>query len=153
MSTVKTIKNEAKRFLTQEWIGHEKVCPAFNEKVYVTRLFWEHLFYHKRRVLVDLLIRLKKLPLAKGVLETSTTYQTKQKRGKYVLYGFRAVIEDTIVKIVVSSKGEKGKKLLYSVMFKSMNRQEQKRIEEHNRKIIAEFKRKNPRPRIKSRRK
>lgn len=153
MSDFQKIIKQAKDFYFNKWRGNENVCPAFNEKVYVTRLCWNHILYHKRRLLVDKLIRLKKLPLAKEILDTSTTYQTKKRYGKYVLYGFRAIKEDTVIKVVVSSKGEGGKKELYSVMFKNTKRQEQRRIWRHNDKIIKDFRRKNPRLKLKPRRK
>lgn len=152
MSDFNKIIKQAKDFYFNKWRGNENICPAFNEKVWVTRLCWNHILYHKRRLLVDKLIRLKKLPLAKEILDTSTTYQTKRHYGKYVLYGFRAIKGDTVIKVVVSSKGESGKKELYSVMFKNIKRQEQRKIWEHNDQIIKDFRRKNPRVKLKPRR-
>lgn len=145
MSSVKSIIKKAKGFYFKKWKGHEKVCPAFGEKVYLTRLGWNHIVFHRRRNLVDKIIRLKKLPLAKEILETSTTYQTLQKRGKYYLYGFQAIKGNTRAKVVVASKTKKGKRVLYSVMFKNIDRQKQRKIQQHNRKIIAQFRRKYPR--------
>jgi hypothetical protein len=143
--TLKSIIRRARDYYFNQWRGKEKICPAFGEKVYLTRVGWHHIAYHPRRTLVDKKIRLKKLPLAREVLEKATTYQTLQKRGQFYLFGFTAIRGDTRVKVVVSSKGENGKKILYSVMFKSLIRQEQRNIEQQNRKIIAQFKRRNHR--------
>ena len=152
MASLKSIIKKAKKYYFEEWRGREKVCPAFEEKVYLTRVGWNHIAKHRRRNLVDKIIRLRKLPLAREVLETSTTYQTIQKRGNYYLYGFQAIKGNTRIKVVVSSKGKRGRKILYSVMFKSLKRQKQRKIEQHNRKIIAEFRKRNPRRKLKRRR-
>lgn len=147
MSNLKSIISKAKKYYFNEWKGSEKIAPAFGEKVYITKLGWNHIAYHPRRTLVDKIIRLKKLPLAREVLETSNTYQTLQKRGKYYLYGLQAIKGNTRIKVVVSSKGPKGKKVFYSAMFKSISRQERKNIDRHNQKLIREFRKKHPRKR------
>lgn len=147
MSSVKSIIDKAKDYYFNHWRGHEKVSPAFGEKVFITKLGWNHIAKHKRRLLVDKLIRLKKLPLAREVLETATTYQTVTQRGKYLLYGFRAIKDRTVIKAVVSSKGTTGRKVLYSVMFKSLDRQVQRRTMIANRKLVVQFRKRNPRPR------
>lgn len=141
MTKLKTIFDNAKDFYFNRWRGSEKVAPAFGEKVYITRLVWNHITKHPRRLLVDKIIRLKKLSLAKEVLETSTTYQTVQKRGEIYYYGFRAIKENTVAKIVVTSKGKSGKKFLYSVMFKNISRAKQKEIDRHNKRLVIQFKR------------
>lgn len=142
MNTVRSIINRGHDYYFDQWRGSEKVCPAFGEKVYVTGLGWRHIAKHPRRLLVDKLIRLRNLRLAREVLEESTTYQTVQHKGKYILYGFRAIKGDRIIKVVVSSRGEAGKKVLYSVMFRSISKQEQRKIIQHNKKIIDKFRRK-----------
>jgi len=142
MSSVKSIFQNGRKYYFEEWRGNEKICPAFGEKVYLTGLGWKHIAKHPRRTLVDKIIRIKKLPLAREILETSTTYQTFQKRGDYFYYGFAAIKGDTRIKVVVTSKGEKGRKILYSVMFKNIKRAEQKRIDRHNIKLIREFRKK-----------
>lgn len=149
MAKVKTIIEKAKKYYFEEWRGEEKICPAFGEKVYLTNLGWNHIAKHPRRKLVDKIIRLKKLPLARKVLESSTTYQTLQKKGKYCYFGFQSIEGNSRVKVIVSSKGKNGKKLLYSVMFKSLSKQEQKRIERQNKRLIEEFKKSNPKRKIK----
>lgn len=151
MSKLKSIVAKAKKYYFKEWKGNEKITPAFEEKVFITNLGWNHIVHHPRRKLVDKIIRLKKLSLAREVLETATTYQTLQKKGKFYLYGFQAIKGDTRIKVVVSSKGKNGRKVFYSAMFKSMSRQERINIDKHNKKIINEFRRKNPRKRARRR--
>ena len=78
MNTIGSIINKARDYYFNQWRGGEKICPAFGEKVYVTGLGWRHIAKHLRRLLVDKLIRLRNLRLAREVLEESTTYQTVQ---------------------------------------------------------------------------
>ena len=151
MSFLKHIIKKAKDYYFNEWRGNENVCPAFGEKVYLTELGWRHIAKHPRRLLVDKIIRLKNLKLARELLETSTTYQTLKIQGRYYLYGFRAIKQGRVIKVVVSSRGKRRRKLLYSVMFKSLKRQEQRKIERYNKKIIAEFRKQRPQ-RLKRRR-
>ncbi|OGY17582.1 MAG: hypothetical protein A2784_00530 [Candidatus Chisholmbacteria bacterium RIFCSPHIGHO2_01_FULL_48_12] len=137
--TVKSIIQRAKDYYFNQWRGHEKTSPAFREKVYVTKLGWKHIAKHPRRLLVDKLIRLKHLSLARQVLETANTFQTTHQRGQYWYYGFRVVVDDRVVKIVVTSKGKRGRKILYSVMFKSLKKSQQKTLERHNQKLTTQF--------------
>lgn len=81
MATVQSIIKRAKDYYFREWKGREKTCPAFGEKVYLTKLGWNHIVHHPRRTLTDKIIRLKKLSLAREILEKATTYQTLQKKG------------------------------------------------------------------------
>lgn len=145
MASVKEIIKKAKNYYFNLWRGHEKICPAFGEKVYLTRLGWNHIAHHPRRTLVDKIIRLRKLSLAREVLETATTYQTLKKQKKFYLYGFQAIKEDTRIKVVVASKNEGSRKVLFSVMFKNISKNKQKRIEEENRVLITQFRKKYPR--------
>lgn len=141
MSNFESVYKKAKKFYFEEWRGHEKKCPAFEEKIYITTLGWKHIVGKPRRTIVDKVIRLKKLPLAKELLEKATTYQTVQKRGNYYLFGFQAIKSDTLIKVVVSAKGQNGRKVFYSAMFKNIYRSEQKKIDQHNLKLIKSFKR------------
>jgi len=143
--SIKPILKKAKDYYFNQWRGHEKECPAFGERVYLTRVGWNHIVYHPRRTLVDKIIRLKKLSLAREILEKATTYQTIQTKGDFCYFGFTAIKGDTRIKVVVSSRGMKSKKILYSVMFKSLVKQRKKNIDKHNKKIITEFKRKSRR--------
>jgi len=143
MSDLKFIINKARKYYFEDWRGNEEICPAFKEKVFLTNVGWRHIAKHPRRNLVDKIIRLKKLSLARDLLKTSTTFQTLKKKSQFYYWGFQSIKGDTRIKVVVSAKGKDGKKILYSVMFKNIKRSEQRSIEIHNRKIIREFKRKN----------
>jgi len=84
--------------------------------------------------------------LAREVLETTNSIQTLRKKGKYWQWGIQAIKGNTRVKIVISSRNKTGtKKILFSVMFKNINRSKQKAIQEHNQRIIREFRKKYPR--------
>ena len=73
-------------------------------------------------------------------------------RGRFYYYGIQAIVNDTRVKVIVTSKGAKGRKILYSVMFKSVVRQQQMVVDRQNERLIKEFRKKNPKilPRRKS---
>ena len=144
MSKYKDIEAKAKDYYFNKWRGNEKVIPAFGEVIYITKTGWNHIVHHPRRTLLDKIIRLKKLELAKQVLETSTHYQTLEIRGEFYYYGFQAIVDDTRVKVIVTSKGKNGKKILFSVMFKSISKQQQTIINKQNDKLIQEFRRLNP---------
>lgn len=145
MTKLKDIEANAKDYYFNKWHGHEIVIPAFGEIVYVNRIGWNHIAHHPRRKLVDKIIRLKKLDIARKVLETSSHYQTVEVRGKIHYYGIQAIVGDTRVKVVVTSMGPKSRKILYSVMFKSISRQQQRLVNRQNEKIIKEFRKNNPR--------
>ena len=147
----KTIIASAKDYYFNQWRGHEKISPAFGKKVYITRLGWNHICYSPRRLLKDKIIRLKKLPLARDLIETATTYQTVRKVGIFTQYGFRAIKGDTVIKVVVSQRDGSSKKLLYSVMFKSLKHQRQYLIGKNNDKKIRKFKKENPKPYVRRR--
>jgi hypothetical protein len=144
MSKFKEIEAKAKDYYFNKWHGHEILTPAFGEIVYVNRIGWNHIVHHPRRTLLDKIMRLKKLELGRQVLETSSHYQTVEVRGKFYYYGIQAIVDDTRVKVIVTSKGSKGKKILYSVMFKSLSRQQQNITNKQNDKLINEFRRTNP---------
>ena len=144
MSKFKDIEAKAKDYYFNKWHGHEIIIPAFGEIVYVNRIGWNHIVHHPRRTLKDKIIRLKKLELARQVLETSSHYQTVEIRKKFYYYGIQAIVGDTRVKVIVTSKGAKGRKVLYSVMFKSISRQHRKIVDRQNDRLIKEFRKTNP---------
>lgn len=84
--------------------------PALKNQVFVTRLGWDHLLNpRKRRTTADKIRRLDALPLAKKVLEVSTTYQERRvdtMRG-ITYWGFVANMDGKQVKVVVSAKNKK----------------------------------------------
>ena len=145
MAKFKDIEAKAKDYYFNKWQGHEKIAPSFGETVYVNRIGWNHIVHHPRHTLKDKIIRLRKLDLARQVLETSSHYQTVEVRGKFYYYGIQAIVNDTRVKVIITSKGEKGKKILFSVMFKSISRQQQRIVDRQNQRIIETFRKTNPR--------
>lgn len=52
-------------------------CPALKEPVHFTRLGWNHLVERKRRTKVEYFRRLEALPLAKSIIQKSTTTQSR----------------------------------------------------------------------------
>jgi len=141
MSDLKSTIEKARQYYFHEWRGNEKISPAFGEIVYVTRVGWDHIVLHKRRLIVDKVIRLRKLPLAREVLESATTYQTVQTKGAYMLYGIKAIKGETVVKVVVSQKIGSSKKVLFSVMFRNVKKHKEWNIQKRNTNLIREFKR------------
>jgi len=144
MSRFKDIETKAKDYYFNKWHGHEKIAPSFGEIVYVNRIGWNHIVHHPRHTLKDKIIRLKKLELARQVLESSSHYQSVEVRGRFYYYGIQAIVKDTRVKVIITSKGENGNKILFSVMFKSVSRQQQRIIDRQNERTIKEFRKSNP---------
>ena len=56
---MRNVTVKARNFYFNQWRGKEKICPAFGEKVYVTRLGWNHLVHSKRHTSKDVIMRLK----------------------------------------------------------------------------------------------
>lgn len=106
---------KAKNFF-DKWRSTGSYCPYFKEQVAVTRLLWNHLLNDRRRTKVEKMERLSLLPLAKKLLESTTTCQNHRPNGKFCFWAFHANLDGTNVKIVVSSKGINKKKYLLSVM-------------------------------------
>ncbi len=119
MTRISKIINKYKEFYFQQWRGHEKECPVFQEKVYVTRLGWNHIVFNKRHRSKDVVMRLKALILAKELLEKATIYQDRRiKNGNY-FYAFDGIIRNKKIRVIVTSKGKKGKKIFLSVIYRA----------------------------------
>ena len=59
-----------------KWSKEGSFSPAFKEKIHVTRYGWNHLVDpRKRRTIVQKIKRFKAIPIARKIIETSTTYQ------------------------------------------------------------------------------
>jgi len=115
-SKYKILRDKTENFYFKKWRGKEKIAPAFGEIVYISRAGWDHIVFQKKRSKAEQARRLKAIPLAKILLETSTTYQeyrTQKGTEYFALVGF---VQNLRIKIVVRSKGKKGKKFLYSVI-------------------------------------
>lgn len=110
-------RSKAKRYYFTYWSGHEKVTPAFKQKVLATRSGWDHLINppHKRTK-VEQMERFMILPLARKLLETAQTFQEhrKDKFGHY--FAFSGYIGGRKIKVVVRSKTFEGQKYFYSLM-------------------------------------
>lgn len=119
MTKNKNVIDKAWKFYFETWRGNEKICPAFGEKVFVTRLGWEHIVHNSRHKVADVIRRVKNLKYAKELLDTFPLYQEKRSTKKYDYYAFWGVIEGKRVKVVVSSPKSTGKKYFFSVMVRS----------------------------------
>lgn len=84
--------------------------PALKDQVFVSRLGWDHLLNpRKRRTTAEKIRRLDALPLAKKLLEVSTTYQERRvdKEHGITYWGFVANMGGIQIKVVVSAKNKK----------------------------------------------
>jgi len=115
-SKYKVARDKAEIFYFKKWRGKEKTAPAFNEIVLISRAGWEHIVFQKKRSKAEQLRRLETLPLAKKLLETSTTYQEERSKGEAQYFAIVGFVERKRIKVVVRSKGKNGKKYLYSVI-------------------------------------
>lgn len=118
MTKNKNVVDRAWKFYFNEWRGHEKVCPAFGEVVFVTRLGWNHVVFNRRHRTKDVMMRLKYLSLAKELLEVATTYQDFRKRGSNYYYGFDAMLKGKRIRVIITSKGKLGKKVFLSIIYR-----------------------------------
>ena len=115
-SKYKITRDKAENFYFKKWRGKEKIAPAFEEILYVSRAGWDHIVFQKKRSKAEQLRRLKALPLAKKLLETSTTYQEQSNRGEAHYFAIVGYIERQRIKVVVRAKGKGGKKYFYSLI-------------------------------------
>ena len=108
---------KAWNFYSRNWRGQEPITPAFKEKVYVTRLGWEHLVNPRhRRSKVEKIRRLEVLPLAKKLLTVATTYQEHTVTNGFHYYAIQAVMDGKRIKVIVTSKTLNSKKCFLSVI-------------------------------------
>lgn len=114
-SIYKKTEDKAWKFY-QDWAKTGSFSPAFQEKIFVTRYGWNHLVDPvKRRTKVQKIKRFNALPLAKKLIETSTTYQEHRFDHQINYYAFVAEMSGSRIKVVVSSKG-KNKKIFLSII-------------------------------------
>lgn len=114
-SKYQKIESRAKEYY-ERWRKTGSFSPALNEVICVTRIGWNHLIDpRKRRTKRQKAVRLESLPLAKKLIETSTTYQEKRNDKSIEYYAFVAEIGGRRIKVVVSSKNG-GKKVFLSVI-------------------------------------
>ncbi len=93
----------------KRWRKTGSRCPAFqNETIYISRLGWDHLVNpRKHRTKADKIRRLKALPIAKKILEISTTFQEHRQDRGITYWAFIATISGQQVKVVVSARNKK----------------------------------------------
>lgn len=101
-------------------------CPAFNEKVHVTLMGWNHLVRpkNKSRTNADLYRRFKLLKHVREIVEKSATIQDITTKGGRTFYALEAMVVEDVNNVKVARKvrvliadSVTGKKF-YSVMDK-----------------------------------
>lgn len=93
----------------QTWRKTGSICPAFNdERIYVTRLGWNHLVSpRKKRTAKEKIRRFQALPLAKKLIERSTTYQEHRTDHGISFWALSAHMDGMKIKVILSSKNKK----------------------------------------------
>jgi len=105
-SKLEVVQHRAWKFY-QTWRQAGSFSPALQEKIFVTRLGWDHLLSpRKRRTKREKIVRLNALPLARKLLETSTTYQEHRvdKERGISYWAFVAAMDGKRIKVVVSAR-------------------------------------------------
>ena len=93
----------------RHWRKTGSKCPAFKyEMIYVTRIGWDHLVDpRKHRTTKEKIRRFEALPLAKKLLEMSTTYQEYRQDHGISFWAFQATLDGRKIKVIVSAKNKK----------------------------------------------
>lgn len=94
MSKMKKVKEEAWAFY-DSWRKVKSFSPALQSEIRISLLGWRHISGAtgaKKRTFNDVYRRLKLLPLAKQIIETSTTMQNITTRGDRIFYAIEAMI-------------------------------------------------------------
>ncbi len=107
-SKLEKIQNNAWKYY-QGWRKIGSMCPAFNgEHIYVTRLGWNHLVSpRKKRTVREKIRRFKALPLARRLIERSTTYQEHRTEKGISFWALSAHMDGQKIKVILSSKNKK----------------------------------------------
>lgn len=117
ISKFEKARRRAFSFYFTKWRNHEKITPAFNQKILATRSGWGHLINPQRkRTKVEQMKRFEILPLAKKLLENAATFQEHRKDHLGHYFAFTGYMDGRKIKVVVRSKTFKGQKYFYSVM-------------------------------------
>jgi len=103
----------------KRWRQAGSRCPAFGgETIYVTRIGWDHLVDpRKHRTAKEKIRRFEALPLAKKLLEVSTTVQEHRQDHGISFWAFQANLDGKKIKVIVSAKNKK-KCFLSVIVFK-----------------------------------
>lgn len=117
-SKLDRVQTQARRFYDR-WRNSGSKSPAFKgEMIYITRIGWDHLVDpRKRRTTKEKIRRFEALPLAKKLLEVSTTYQEYRQDHGISFWAFQATLDGKKIKVVVSAKNKK-KCFLSIIVFK-----------------------------------
>ena len=127
MPTLKEVKQEAWKFYNT-WRKAKSYSPALKSEVRVSLQGWRHISGAtgaKKRTYQDTYRRMKLLPYAKEIIETSTTIQNVTTKGDHTFYALEAMImvkhdgNEALRKVRVILIEDKNKnKIFYSVMDK-----------------------------------
>lgn len=131
MGKIQKVKQEAWVFY-DSWRKVKSFSPALNSQVRISLMGWRHISgatRAKKRTIGDTYRRLKLLPYAKQIIETSTTIQNVTTKGKRTFYALEAMLEveeigkKDLRKIrVILVEDKKKNKIFYSVMDKKTNK-------------------------------
>lgn len=127
MGKMKKVKQKAWEFYNS-WRKVKSYSPALQVEVRVSLIGWRHISGAtgaKKRTFSDAYRRLKLLPYAKQIIETSTTIQNVSTKGKRTFYVLEAMLEVTEngnkdfrkVRVILIEDKQKNK-VFYSVMDK-----------------------------------
>ena len=117
-SRFEKIQSKAKIYY-EEWRKKGSYSPALKEHINITRFGWNHLIDpRKRRSKVQKIKRFQALPLAKNIIETSTTFQEHRVDDAIHYYAFIAEISGKRIKVVVSNKTGKPKIFLSVIVLR-----------------------------------
>jgi hypothetical protein len=114
----------------KQWRKQKCYCPALKSRVLITNKGWHHLVGNRtylNRSLADKYRRIKLLPYAKQVIETSHTIQDIRTINKSPYYTLQSVIPVSFnglmqlrkIKVIIYEDA-KGNKIFLSVMDKKM---------------------------------
>jgi len=132
---IKKIKQDAWRFY-DAWRKTGSYSPAFKKRIRISLLGWRHITGAtgaKKRTFSDTYRRLKLLPYARKIIETSTTIQNITIKGGRKFYALEAMIKvktDRKVELrkvrVILIEDKKKNEIFYSVMDKKQKVQKRK---------------------------
>lgn len=107
-SKLEKVQDKAWRYY-QTWRKTGSVCPAFNgERIYVSRLGWNHLVSpRKKRTVKEKIRRFEALPLAKKLIERSTTFQEHRTENGISFWALTAHMDGRKIKVILSSKNKR----------------------------------------------
>lgn len=111
-------KITAKKFYW-DWRRTGSYSPALDSQIKITRLGWDHLINpKKKRTKVQKIKRFQALPLAKKLIEKSTTFQEHRHEGGFDYYTFIAEMDGKKIKVVISGKPHKTKQFLSVIVLR-----------------------------------